>query len=64
MHKPRNKWREWTYDIKYSSVRRMLKRKSNKAERKYWKDYVRREIDAEDWFEWDVGDWFEEDFTE
>lgn len=29
----KNKWKSWKYDAKYTSVRRRIKRKTNKRER-------------------------------
>lgn len=45
--KAKNKWKEWAYDFKYTSVRRKIKRKTNKAERKYWKDFIKKAISEE-----------------
>lgn len=41
----RNKWKSWKYDTKYSSVRRRIKRKTNKRERFLAKEQIRRELE-------------------
>lgn len=38
----RNKWKSWGYDCKYTSVRRRIKRKTNKRERFLARCYIRK----------------------
>ena len=40
----RNKWKSWKYDAKYSSVRKKIKRKTNKRERFLAKEQIRKEL--------------------
>jgi len=40
----RNKWKSWKYDAKYSSVRRRIKRKTNKRERFLAKEQIKKEL--------------------
>jgi len=40
----RNKWKSWKYDAKYSSVRKRIKRKTNKRERFLAKEQIRKEL--------------------
>ena len=40
----RNKWKSWKYDVKYSSVRKKIKRKTNKRERFLAKEQIRKEL--------------------
>ena len=45
----RNKWKSWKYDAKYSSVRKRLKRKTNKRERFLAKEQIRKELNEVDY---------------
>ena len=40
----RNKWKSWKYDAKYSSVRKRIKRKTNKRERFLAKEQIKKEL--------------------
>ena len=40
----RNKWKSWKYDAKSSSVRRRIKRKTNKRERFLAKEQIKKEL--------------------
>ena len=40
----RNKWKSWKYVAKYSSVRKRVKRKTNKRERSLAKEQIRKEL--------------------
>jgi len=45
----RNKWKSWKYDAKYSSVRKRIKRKTNKRERFLAKEQIRKELNEVDY---------------
>jgi len=45
----RNKWKSWKYDAKYSSVRKRIKRKTNKRERFLAKEQIRKELNKVDY---------------
>ncbi len=45
----RNKWKSWKYDAKYSSVRKRIKRKTNKKERFLAKEQIRKELNEIDY---------------
>ena len=40
----RNKWKNWKYDAKHSSVRKRIKRKTNKRERFLAKEQIKKEL--------------------
>ena len=45
----RNKCKSWKYDAKYSSVRKKIKRKTNKRERFLAKEQIRKELNEVDY---------------
>jgi len=42
--KNKNKWRNWFYETKYSSVRRKIKRKTHKADRRIESAFLREQL--------------------
>jgi len=49
MKEKSNKWKTWKYETKYTSVRRKIKRRTNKAERRNAKARIFNELKNLDW---------------
>ena len=45
----RNKWKNWKYDAKHSSVRKKIKRKTNKRERFLAKEQIKKILNETDY---------------